>query len=59
MVANESAARLMTRNTLERLKVIALGQWTPELLEEKKDGAEEKVEESAAASEVEQEAKAE
>jgi len=34
MVANESAARLMTKRTLERLKVVALGEWTPELLEE-------------------------
>lgn len=59
MIANESAARLMTRRTLERLKVIALGEWTPEMLEEKKAEAEEKVEESATASPVEEEAKAE
>jgi len=59
MIANESAARLMTRRTLERLKVIALGEWTPELLEEKKTEPEEKAEESAAVSNVEEEAKAE
>ncbi|MEW5940627.1 MAG: trigger factor, partial [Chloroflexota bacterium] len=43
-IANESAARLITRRTLERLKTIAAGEWTPDLLEEK---AEAVVEESA------------
>ncbi len=59
MIANESAARLMTRRTLERLKVIALGEWTPELVAEKNAEAETKAEESAAAAPVEDEAKAE
>ena len=45
-VANESAARLMTRRTLERLKIIAMGEWKPEMLEEQK--AEAVAEESGA-----------
>lgn len=59
MIASESAARLMTRNTLERLKVIALGEWTPELLEEKQADPQEGAETGATASPVEEEAKAE
>jgi hypothetical protein len=55
MVANESAARLMTRRTLERLKVIALGEWKPELVAE----AEVKAEDSEAGSDAQPEANAE
>jgi trigger factor len=63
MVANESAARLMTKRTLERLKTIAVGEWTPDLLEEKTEavveenaGAEADVSESAASPTVAEEA---
>ena len=59
MIANESVARLMTRRTLERLKVIALGEWKPEMVAEENAEAETKAEESAAASTVEEEANAE
>ncbi len=57
-IANESAARLMTRRVLERLKTIALGGYKPE--EEVPSGqnaeAESKVEESAAGLSVKEEA---
>ena len=59
MVANESAARLMTRHTLERLKTIALGEWKPEMVAEQNAEAEEKAEESAASPDVKEEAGAE
>jgi trigger factor len=58
-VANESAGRLLTRRTLEKLKSIALGEWKPEDDEPKQPEAETKPEESAASPDVEAEAKPE
>ena len=59
MIANESAARLMTRQTLERLKSIALGEWKPEMVAEENAEAEVKAEESAASPEAKEEASGE
>ena len=59
MIANESAARLMTRRTLERLKTIALGEWKPEMVAEENVEAEAHAEESAASAEVKEEASGE
>ena len=59
MIANESAARLMTRHTLERLKTIALGEWKPEMVAEENAEAEVKAEESAASPEAKEEASGE
>ena len=59
MIANESAARLMTRNTLERLKIIALGEWKPEMVTEENVEAEVEAGESAASTDVTEEANAE
>ncbi len=57
-VANESANRLLTRRTLEKLKAIALGEWKPEDDEPKAPEAETTPEEAAASSPVEDEASA-
>jgi trigger factor len=56
MVANESAARLVTRRTLERLKLIAAGEYKPEA---ETAEPETKPEEAAPSPDVKEEASAE
>lgn len=51
-VASESASRLLTRRTLEKLKSIALGEWKPEDDEPKAPEAEIAPEEAAASPEA-------
>ncbi len=58
-IAAESANRLMTRRTLEKLKSIALGEWKPEDDAPKAAEAESTPEETAPGPEVQNEANAE
>lgn len=58
-VASESANRLLTRRTLEKMKAIALGEWKPEDDEPKAAEAETQPEEAAPSPTVENEASAE
>lgn len=55
-IASESANRLMTRRTLEKLKSIALGEWKPEDDAPKRPEVETKPEEATASPEVNEEA---
>jgi FKBP-type peptidyl-prolyl cis-trans isomerase (trigger factor) len=55
-IASESASRLLTRRTLEKIKSIALGEWKPEDDAPKAAEAESTPEEAAASPEVKEEA---
>jgi trigger factor len=55
-IANESAARLLTRRTLERLKTIALGEYTESVASDDAPVSNDKPEEEAANAEVESKA---
>ncbi len=55
-LASESASRLLTRRTLEKIKSIALGEWKPEDDAPKAAEAESTPEEAAASPEVKEEA---